>query len=182
MFLADGVIVETQGNGTRNVTRATPSGVTHGDLPLVVLVNQLSASASEVLASALQDHRRAVLVGMETYGKGVVQTIRRFEPWGARAKVTSAYYYSPSGRNFERTLAEGQTTVIQPDVAILVDAQERKSISNYLGSHQPNAQEEALIRQWEAISGLKVLSPAPVDRALEMALDILLGKDLDLTN
>ena len=182
MFLADGVIVETQGNGTKNVTRATPSGVTHGDLPLVVLVNQLSASASEVLASALQDHRRAVLVGMETYGKGVVQTIRRFEPWGARAKVTSAYYYSPSGRNFERTLAEGKTTGIQPDVALLIDAQERRSISNYLGSHQPNAQEEALIRQWEAKSGLELLPPAPVDRALETALDILLGKELDLNN
>ncbi|MAE46975.1 MAG: hypothetical protein CMJ86_08805 [Planctomycetes bacterium] len=182
MFISEGVIVETRGNGTKRVERALADQVSHPDLPLVILVNRSSASASEVLASALQDHRRAVLVGEGTYGKGVVQTIRRFEPWGARAKVTSAYYYSPSGRNFERTIGEDSTFGIQPDVALVVPAGERQGISNYLGSHYPDSREEALISAWEADLGIELLPSAPVDSALETALDILLGNELAVEN
>ena len=123
-----------------------------------------------------------MLVGEGTYGKGVVQTIRRFEPWGARAKVTSAYYYSPSGRNFERTIGKDRTFGIQPDVALVVSAGERRGISNYLGSHYPDSQEEALIRAWEAQLGIELLPSAPVDSALETGLDILLGNELAVGN
>ena len=72
-----------------------------------------SASASEVPAGALQDHRAAV-VGEPTYGKGMLQTTRSFPEYGTRAKVTSAYFYSPSKRNFERRPSPAATTASSP--------------------------------------------------------------------
>lgn len=182
MFITEGVIVETRGNDTLEIERAIPDEVTHPNLPIVVLVNRTSASASEVLAAALQDHRRAALVGEGTYGKGVVQTIRRFSPWGARAKVTSAFYYSPSGRNFERTLVSGSTTGIQPDWKVTTTKAERLAIAEYLGSHQPDRQEEALLLAWEEQTNLDLLAPIPTDRALERAKAILSGKSLTEQN
>jgi len=70
------------------------------DMPLVILVNQTSASASEILAGTLQDLDRAVIIGARTYGKGLVQSSRQL-PYDGRLKVTTAKYYIPSGRNIQ---------------------------------------------------------------------------------
>jgi len=73
------------------------------DLPLVLLVNEMSASASEILAAAVQDFDRGIVAGAQTYGKGIVQTLVHFEEDGAGMQYTSACYYTPEGKNIHGT-------------------------------------------------------------------------------
>jgi carboxyl-terminal processing protease len=104
-FLRAGNIVTLRARGDIEHGRhdVDPAKTTHADLPLVVLVNKDSASASEVLCGALQDHGRAGIVGVRTFGKGVVQSIYRWEGLDFRLKLTTSYYYTPGGRNIERS-------------------------------------------------------------------------------
>lgn len=109
LFLDQGLIVYTQGRaeGTRTNYSASHGDIIRG-IPVVVLVNGGSASASEIVAGALQDQQRAILVGQRTFGKGSVQTILPLH--GERGlKLTTARYYTPAGRSIQ---AEG----IQPDI------------------------------------------------------------------
>lgn len=104
MFVRDGNLVSMRRRDSEVVERfdADPTQCAFGDLPLVVLVNEASASASEVVAGALQDHRRAAIVGEPTYGKGVVNTIYEWKDLPFRLKLTTARYYTPNGRNLDR--------------------------------------------------------------------------------
>jgi carboxyl-terminal processing protease len=101
-WIRDGVIVSTTGRGQRHdVERAHPVG-TQRDYPMVVLVDEETASASEVLAGALQDHERARIMGSRTYGKGSVQTIIELED-GSALRLTVARYRTPRGRALHGT-------------------------------------------------------------------------------
>lgn len=110
-FLDKGEVVQTRGRDDRDIQRYN---ATRGDLangkPVIVLINSGSASASEIVAGALQDHERALVVGTKTFGKGSVQTIIPLGSNGA-LRLTTARYYTPAGRSIQ---AKG----IEPDIIV----------------------------------------------------------------
>src|ERR1700746_3927839 len=114
-FLDKGEIVSTRGRNAEETLRrsAHPGDLTKGK-PLIVLVNGGSASASEIVAGALQDHKRATLVGTRSFGKGSVQTIIPLGSGNGALRLTTARYYTPSGKSIQ---AKG----IVPDIEVLQD-------------------------------------------------------------
>ena len=133
-FLDSGVIVSTGRPDTthRNFIAEATKAHTYPRIPLVVLVNEYSASASEIVAGALKDHHRAVLIGARTFGKGSVQSLLTLDNGNAALKLTTAYYYLPSGKNIMRK--KGATTWgVEPDPAFnipLTDAENRQVLIN----------------------------------------------------
>jgi carboxyl-terminal processing protease len=112
VFLDGGVVVTTRGRNSADdhVYRAPVAGDLLRGTPVVVLINSASASAAEIVAGAMQDHRRATVMGTRSFGKGSVQTIIPLEGRGA-LRLTTALYYTPSGRSIQ-----GQG--ISPDIVV----------------------------------------------------------------
>lgn len=111
-FLNSGEVVSTRGRHSEDTQRynARRGDITDGK-PVIVLINGGSASASEIVAGALQDHKRATIVGMTSFGKGSVQTIIPLGEGGGALRLTTARYYTPSGHSI-------QATGIVPDIAV----------------------------------------------------------------
>ena len=144
MFLEEGNVASlVYRDGTTELYTTTTDGK-ENPIPLVVLVNEYSASASEILAGALQDRGRATIVGVTTYGKGVVQYVLPVGTRGAGMQLTVAQYYTPNGNevhkvgitpDIEATLPEGDTTMY--DIGDLDDAQLKKAYEVALDLIEP---------------------------------------------
>ena len=172
-FLDRGEIVSTRGRNAEEIQRfnARPGDLTKGK-PIIVLINGGSASASEIVAGALQDHKRATLVGTRSFGKGSVQTIIPLGAGNGALRLTTARYFTPSGRSIQ---AKG----IEPDIKVLqevpVDPKGRTDTegeASLRGHLKAEGAEE---------SGSQSYVPPDEkdDRALKEALDLLRGTITD---
>ncbi len=142
-FLDKGIIVYTEGRvaDSKLTFEAQPDELLQG-APLVVLVNGGSASASEIVAGALQDNGRAIIMGTKTFGKGSVQTIMPMSN-GAALKLTTARYYTPSGRSIQATGIEPDIVTEQAKLTKSGNDQDRLKEANLAGHLQNGESEES---------------------------------------
>jgi carboxyl-terminal processing protease len=174
MFVDDGVIVSIRPGNTRDRER-TLRGHSEGsylNFPMVVLVNDGSASASEILSACLQDHGRAVVMGERTYGKGSVQNVEPFPPTGGKIKLTTATFWPPSGKNLNKASTTGKE---EEDWGVRPD----KGFDLKLESGEKNELFDRLYN-WQNIPR-RDLPPKEAkkefkDRQLDMAVEYLRGQ------
>src|SRR5262252_1775959 len=167
-FLISGEIVSIRGRDPDQVQRfnAVPGDLIEGK-PLIVLINGGSASASEIVAGALQDHKRATIVGSRTFGKASVQTIIPLGEGNGALRLTTARYYTPSGRSIQ---AQG----IAPDIEALQDVP--KELVQAQGRSEANLPGH-LKAEGDEQTGSQAYVPADAkdDKALQTALGLLRG-------
>jgi len=180
-FINDGLVVYTEGridNSSHRYT-ATPGDSLNG-APLIILINGGSASASEIVAGAMQDHKRAIIMGTKSFGKGSVQTIQELQN-GSAVKITTARYFTPNGRSIQ---AKG----IVPDIELKTlrlpasDTNGRKSFSeNDLSGHLSNPEDDETLDGEQSDTSEdeeNIQDLAEVDFQLYEALNLLKGMNI----
>ena len=172
-FLDKGEIVSTRGRNAEETQRfnARPGDLTKGK-PVIVLINGGSASASEIVAGALQDHKRATLVGTRSFGKGSVQTIIPLGAGNGALRLTTARYFTPSGRSIQAKGITPDIEVLQEvpdDLKTQIDTKGEASLRGHLkseGSEESGSQSYVPLDEKD-------------DRAIKEAVDLLRGTITD---
>lgn len=173
-FIEDGTIVYTEGriDQANNEYLATKNSI-NTELPIVVLINRGSASASEIVAGALQDHKRAIILGTRSFGKGSVQTVLPLAPDKAM-KLTTSLYFTPNGRSI-------QATGIVPDViaeeAFITKKSRdiRQYVESDLEGHIPGVDKSSKSDQRVQLEGRDDLSPNETSKVLITAEEVLVS-------
>ena len=174
LFLEDGSIVTTRGRNSPEKQYEAEVPGTYSDFPMAVLINDHSASASEIVAAALQDHERAKIVGQRSFGKGSVQNILNLDDGTSKLKLTVATYWRPSGKNIHRfpdskpedewgvSPDDGLEVVLDDDqyVEWAQDRQERDLISRANRPRDPDA--DPLDHDPQLRKALEVVREEPV--------------------
>ena len=176
-FLERGEIVSTRGRNDNDIQQAyaRPGDIIRG-LPIVILINSGSASASEIVAGALKDHRRAILMGTRSFGKGSVQTIVPLPGHGAM-RLTTARYFTPSGVSI-------QSRGIEPDIEVVLARIEKVEGGPVREEDLRGALDNGKTDSKAEKAGEAEEDPADIDYQLARALDLLRGLSVfdQLTN
>jgi carboxyl-terminal processing protease len=168
-FLEKGEIVSTRGRHAQETQRfnARPGDLTKGK-PIIVLINGGSASASEIVAGALQDHRRATVIGTRSFGKGSVQTIIPLGTGSGALRLTTARYFRPSGRSIQAKGVSPDIEVLQEVPEELKERTEVRGEASLRGHLKAEGNEQAGSQSY--------IPPDPKnDKALHTALDLIRG-------
>ncbi len=171
-FLKGGLVCTLEGRRqTRRIRKANAKDNKVRNLPLAILMNDLSASGSEVLAGALRDYGAAVLVGQRSYGKGVYQQVQYYKDGDFRIKFTAGYYITPAGRVIEGSIHPDFPGGLEPDLPTpLPPPIHRRALAEWLRYQAPPLRYRA--RVFELFPFLAELQ-SPPDEALDAAVDAL---------
>ena len=174
MFIDDGVIVSVRPENKQDKER-TIKGRHEGsylDFPMVCLVNEGSASGSEILSACLQDHNRAVIMGERSYGKGSVQNVEPFAPTGGKIKLTTATFWPPSARNLNKASTGGKEEEdwgVRPDSSFELKLERAEKDQLFERIYNWGGIPRRDVKPKEAPKDFR-------DRQLEMALEYLRGQ------
>jgi carboxyl-terminal processing protease len=168
LFVDDGLIVSIRPRVGRERAFAGTHDGSFLNFPMVCLVNGSSASGSEIVAAALQDHQRAVIIGERSYGKGSVQTIHQFRPTEAEIKMTTATFWRPNGKNLNKPSTNGSESEdwgVRPDAGyeLKLDRKESSDLFERLRDQEIIARRDVAVKE----------KPVFTDRQLEKGLEYL---------
>lgn len=177
LFLDSGVIVSTKGrNRPEQIARATVPG-TLPPFPIIVLVNEGSASAAEVVAGSLKDNRRALIIGEQTYGKGSVQELIALDGKAGELKLTVAYYYLPSGRLVHRKkeMKDGEDYGVKPNIVVPMDPAQELAARLQRREHELYKRPIPKVQTQPTTAPATAPATQPADLQLQRALDTMIA-------